>query len=354
MILSQFGWDETRARQFTAYRADGLTAARVTLEQKNLYTVVTAEVGEVPAMLAGRLYHVVENREDLPVVGDWVAVRLVGEQAVIHAVLHRTSKFSRQQAWRSTGEQLVAANIDTLFLVMGLDGDYNLRRLERYLVQAVAGGAQPVVLLTKADLCVETADRVDEVAGVAHGVAVHAVSAPTGVGIAALDRYLLPGRTLALLGSSGVGKSTLLNVLLGNATQRTQEVRETDSHGRHTTTHRQLFLLPSGAMIIDTPGMREMQLWADDDDLQEAFTDIESLAACCRFVDCRHEHEPGCCVRDALQSGTLDDRHYDHYQQLRRELQYLQLRLHQSAAQAERSKWKQVRKYQKEIKKRKP
>lgn len=343
--LADLGWSDVFAGHFGPHRTEGCSAARVTLEQKHLYVVATEPHGEIPAVVTGKLLHEAASRDSLPVVGDWVAVRVIGEeepQAVIQAVLPRVSKFSRLAPGRSGGEQPVAANIDLAFLLTGLDGNYNPRRIERLLLQTRESNARPVVLLTKADLRPDVQGCVDEVRGVSGDAPVHALSTLTGLGLSALSTYLQPGVTIALLGSSGVGKSTLLNHLLGKDVMRTQEVRSGDSHGRHTTSHRQLFLLPSGAALIDTPGMRELQLWAGEDGLEQGFPEIEALARGCRFADCRHGQEPGCAVREALATGELDAARFANYQKMQRELQHLAAKTDRLEEQALKRKSKEI------------
>jgi ribosome biogenesis GTPase len=294
---------------------------RVTREHKGLFRV-QAEAGEFVAELAGRLRHEARGRADLPAVGDWVAMRPDAHvlRAVIQALVPRRSRFSRKTAGEEHDEQVVAANVDTVFLLSGLDHDFNPRRIERYLVLAWESGARPVIVLNKADLRADPEAARREVEGIAAGVPVHAVSVREGRGLEALDVYLGPRQTVALLGSSGVGKSALLNRLSGGAAhQATQEVRASDSRGRHTTTHRQIFRLPSGALMLDTPGMRELQLWDTGAGLQSTFDDIEALARECRFGNCVHESEPGCAVRAALAAGSLAEGRLASYHKLRRE-----------------------------------
>jgi len=275
------------------------------LEHTHIYRVGTA-AGELLARVSGRLRHRAESRPDYPAVGDWVVVAPVADSdARIHAVLPRFSRFSRRAAGDTTEEQIVAANIDIVFLVGGLDGDFNPRRIERYLVVAWESGATPVVVLNKADLVEDPSRHVADVEAVAPGVRVHAVSAKRPESIEVLRQYVAAGRTAALLGSSGVGKSTIANRLVGHDLLRTQDVRITDSRGRHTSTSRQMVLLEGGGILIDTPGMRELQLWDSGEALGDAFADIEELAASCRFRDCRHLREPGCAVRAAAASGEL-------------------------------------------------
>jgi ribosome biogenesis GTPase len=318
------------AEAFAPY-ADHCIPARIALEHQHIYRVYTEE-GETLARVRGRLRHQAERREAFPAVGDWVALTpgAAGEEAAIEALLPRTSRFSRKVAGELTEEQVVAANIDTVFLVSGLDQDFNLRRIERYLTTAWDGGARPVILLNKADLAADVAAIVAEVDAIACGAPVHAVSSRDRIGLDALPRYLGVGQTCAFLGSSGVGKSTLINALLGVERQRTREVRESDSRGRHTTTSRELLVLPRGGLLVDTPGMREMQLW--DGNLADAFADIETLGEHCHFRDCRHEEEPRCAVRAAVAEGRLDADRLDSFRKLQRELA-LQVRRQDQLAQ---------------------
>lgn len=303
--LAQYGWTERFAEAFEPHRAPGRVPARVTLEHTHIYRVATEE-GEVLARVSGRLRHQAAARPDFPAVGDWVVLEPVAHSdARIHLVLPRVSRFSRRAAGDVTAEQVIAANIDTVFLVGGLDGDFNPRRLERYLVVAWESGATPVIVLNKADLVERPDVMADEVRAIAPGVDVHVVSAKQPESLDVLRAYVAAGRTAALLGSSGVGKSTIVNRLVGQDLLRTHEVRITDSRGRHASTARQLVVLDDGGVLIDTPGMRELQLWDSGDALGDAFADIAALAATCRFRDCRHEREPGCAVCAAAADGTL-------------------------------------------------
>jgi ribosome biogenesis GTPase len=317
--LESLGWDESYADAFSPYQPDGLVPARVAVEHRSEY-VLYSEQGELRAELAGRLRH----NDEHPAVGDWVAVAARADEGRgrIEALLPRRTAFVRKTAWNETKPQVVAANVDIVFVVCGLDLNYNVRRLERYLTLAWESGAQPVVLLTKADLCDDVESRALEVESVAFGVPVHAVSAPHGDGVETVRSYVPAGRTAALLGSSGVGKSTLVNALVGEEVLATQDIRE-DGRGRHTTTHRQLVALPVGGLVLDTPGMRELQLWEADSGLESAFQDVEELAAQCRFADCAHEREPGCKVRAALANETLDLERFESWRKLQRELERL-------------------------------
>ncbi len=345
MDLNALGWHPFFSRPFDALDDDTLTPARVARQDRERY-VVLADDGAYGARVTGKMRSAARTRADFPAVGDWVAVRTRPDEgaATIHALLPRRSSFARKVAGETTEEQVVAANVDTVFLVSGLDGDFNLRRIERYVTLAWNSGALPVIVLNKADLCDDPQARLDEVAAVAMGVDLHLVSAASGAGLDALGAYLRPGTTVALLGSSGVGKSTLVNHLLGAERMKTGAVREDDSRGRHVTTHRELMPLPGGGLVIDTPGMRELQLWADEDSLQGAFADVEALAAQCRFRDCSHEAEPGCAVRDALEDGTLPEARFQSYLKLKRELAYLARRQREVGSYEERKeKQEQVR-----------
>jgi len=320
MDLAALGWRPALAGAFAPLAAEDLVPARVALEHTHVYRVVTAE-GDWLARVSGRLRHRATGRTDFPAVGDWVAVErpVHGGDARIRAVLPRFSRFSRRAAGDPTEEQIVAANIDTVFLVSGLDGDFNPRRIERYLLVAGESGAAPVIVLNKADLADDPGAMVDEVHRVATGVPVHAISCREPGTLGVLRDHLGFGRTGALLGSSGVGKSTIVNQLLGKELLRTRDVRETDSRGRHTSTARQLVVLPAGGVLIDTPGMRELQLWETGEALAGTFGDIDELGEGCRFRDCTHRHEPGCAVRGAVEAGELVPERLASYRKLREE-----------------------------------
>jgi ribosome biogenesis GTPase len=322
--LPALGWSDFFARTFTPLAVEGLTPGRVVFEHTHIYTVLT-ESGEILAQVSGRLRHHAAGRQDFPAVGDWVALarRPHGGRATITAVLPRRSRFARKVAGAKVEEQVVAANVDTVFLVAGLDGDFNVRRLERYLVLARESGAMPVVVLNKADLCPDVDARIAEVEAIALGLPVLALSARGGQGLESLRSYLRPRETVAFLGSSGVGKSTIVNALIGRPVLRTREVRARDSRGRHASAARQLVVLPDGSLVIDTPGMRELQLWEVGEGLVETFEDIEALADECRFRDCRHRDEPGCAVKAAAAQGRLAAERLANYQKLQDELERL-------------------------------
>jgi ribosome biogenesis GTPase / thiamine phosphate phosphatase len=345
MNLNYLGWSDFFTCSFEPYRQQGFSIGRVAIEHRNTY-ILYSEQGEISAEVTGKLRHRASQMEDFPAVGDWVVIRVreSEKQATIHEILPRKSKFSRKIAGAKTEAQIVATNVDTVFLVSGLDGDFNPRRIERYLILAWESGANPVIVLNKADLCNRVEECLAEIEAIALGVPIIVLSAATNQGLDDLKPYLQLGQTVALLGSSGVGKSTITNQLKGEAIQAVQAVRQGDNRGRHTTTHRELILLPTGALIIDTPGMREIQIWASDEGLQETFADIDALAQQCRFRDCQHNREPGCAVQQALKEGSLDDSRFMNYQKLQRELNYLVRKQDQRANLAEKEKWKKIHK----------
>jgi ribosome biogenesis GTPase len=349
MDLSSLGWDDFFANHFTPYASSDFVPARVALEHKHTCVLYSA-AGEFNATCTGRLLHDSAARTDLPAVGDWVVARpRPGEaQADIHAVLPRRTKFSRRAAGDEEVEQIVAANIDTVFLVTSLDEHFSLRRIERYLAVAWDSGAQPVVVLNKADLHPNPAAIHAEVASLATGAPVVTVSAARDADPAtAFAPWLAPGRTVALLGASGVGKSTLINRLLGTDRQLTGATSDTHGKGRHTTTHRELIVAPSGSIVIDTPGMRELQLWdLGAPTLSETFADVAALATRCRFTNCLHDTEPGCAVQAALAAGSLDPARWQSFLKLQREQAYAARKANPQLARAGRAAWKKITKGQ--------
>lgn len=319
--LAQYGWDAAWDEAFRAHRGEGTVPGRIAVDYAQNYLVVTAK-GETRADMSGRYRLLVKKGDAIkPAVGDWVSLEpLDSGNAVLHGVLPRRSKLSRKVSGRTVEEQVVASNVDVVFLVTAATVDVNLRRLERNLTLARESGATPVLLLTKLDLCADPAAVEAAVRSIAGAAAVHLVSNKTGEGIDALRQHLAPGRTLVLVGTSGVGKSSLVNRWLGTEKQVVAEVREADQKGRHTTTHRELFVLPGGALVIDTPGVRELALWEGEQGLVETFPDVVDLAAHCRFGDCKHEKEPGCAVREAVEAGTLSTERFAAYRKLAAEL----------------------------------
>jgi ribosome biogenesis GTPase len=324
--LTALGWSPSREREFELYAADTLSPARVAAQHRGAH-VVYAAWGERPAEVTGRLRHAAVSPVDLPAVGDWVAVAdgPDASAATIHAVLERETVFLRKAAGEETVEQVVAANVDVVFLVSAFGDDLNVRRVERYLAAGWESGAQPVIVLNKSDLAEDLEAEVAAVEAVAFGVPIHVVSCLEGTGVEQLEAYFTGNRTVALLGSSGVGKSSVLNRLLGWERQETRDLRG-DGKGRHTTTYRELVPLQGGGLVLDTPGMRELGLWDAGGGVDETFSDVADVAARCRFVDCAHETEPDCAVQAALADGTLTPERLESYRKLQRELRRLELK----------------------------
>lgn len=346
--LRNYGYNDFFITQAGMYSDKSLIPARIVAEYKGQYRIITGR-GEKPAKLKGTYLFTSQNPDEIPTVGDFVLVDYNDSgEAVIHALLARRSKFSRTRSKgrsenRVSNEQVVAANFDYVFIMTSLNHDLNLRRIERYLTAAWESGGVPVIVLTKADLCSDRS-AVQKVEDIALGVDVHSISAYTGEGMEELNRYFTQGKTTVFLGSSGVGKSTLVNALMGEEVMKVKDIREDDSKGRHTTTHRQLITLPAGGMIIDTPGMRELALWEADEGLTGAFPDIEAYAAMCRFGDCSHEVEPGCAVREALENGSLSVERYDSFIRLKKEALYIESKSNRQAAEKIKKRDKDIAK----------
>lgn len=341
--LGRWGWNS----YFEAFWHTGgwrsAVPARVVGQQRKFWRVA-GDFGESWAEASGKLRLAVEEGADWPAVGDWVVVEIhrAGTTAVIQEVLPRRSKFVRKLPGKKIGEQVIAANVDTALLVSALDGDFNPRRVERYLAQCWESGAKPVIVLNKADACEDAREKAAQMERVAVGAALCVVSAKTGQGFEEIQEFLRPGNTLVLLGSSGVGKSTIANRLLGQAVQGVRPVRESDSRGRHTTTTRELLILSGGALLMDTPGLREMQLWDAEQGVAHVFADIDALAAQCRFGDCRHEGEPGCAVQAALDEGTLDPGRLENRRKLLREQEFLRRKVDPEARQDWKNRMKSL------------
>lgn len=339
--LVGLGWNSTLDEAFTEYRDRGFEPARVTVQHRGSYNLISQQ-GEITASTSGALLHRARGGGDLPAVGDWVAVSVEpGNSGVIHGILPRRSSFSRKVAGDVVQEQILAANVDVVFLVSSLNEDFNVRRIERYLATAYASGARPVIVLTKSDIAEDAAECIAEAETVAIGVPVHAVSNVTNEGIEDVRAHLSVGTTAVLLGSSGVGKSTLVNSLAGDERQLVNDIRA-DGRGRHTTTYRELIVLPDGGVIIDTPGIRELQLWDVEEGLEQTFEDIAELAKGCRFGDCSHDSEPGCAVKAAIADGTLATDRFESFEKLQRELAWLERKQDKKAAAEEAKKWRAV------------
>ncbi len=328
ITLESYGYTDFFERQITDKEKElGLIPARIISIQKETYKLISV-CGENNGKLKGSVFYQDNELKTYPAVGDFVLIKANSQgEDIIYRVLERYSAFSRANPSlpakiSGASAQMVASNFDYVFVMTSLNHDFNLRRLERYLTAAWQSGGTPVIILTKADLCTDYEEKLSCVEEIAPGVAVHAISCYTGLGLDALDRYLISGKTLVFMGSSGIGKSSLVNALAGKELMKVKDIREDDSKGHHTTTYRQLFALESGALIIDTPGMRELGIWSADEGVSEVFSDIEELISSCRFHDCHHKTEPGCAVKKALSDGTLSLSRYQSYQKLEKEARY--------------------------------
>jgi ribosome biogenesis GTPase len=343
--LATYGWNDMLDGQFERTAPSGTKPARVLAEHRGSY-VLTVGDREINGVVSGRFRHDAQQSEDFPAVGDWVAVDSTdgGESAVIRAVLPRQTQFARPARGELPGAQVVAANVDVVLVVAGLDHDFNLRRLERYVTLAFSSGAEPVIVLNKADVCDDVPGRIADVASIAAGVPIRVLSAKGGTGLESLTPLLEPGKTVALLGSSGVGKSTIVNEILGYERQATGAVRDDDQRGRHTTTMRELLVTPSGALLIDSPGIRSVGMWDADEGISDAFADVTAAAANCRFTDCQHGTEPGCGVQAAIRDGTLSRARLESHQKLEREWAHMARRVDHAAREVERRKWKTIHK----------
>lgn len=348
MNVNEYGWDEYFESEWHKMHTKDMYPARIIADYGQMLRVVT-DKGE---LYVNRPLHKDNNYVQLA-VGDWIGLEEIeaAEYPVVRFVLSRKTKFSRAAAGIEAKEQIVAANIDTIFLIQSLNGDFNMKRLERYLIATWDSGAVPVVVLTKADCCDDIQQKMAIAAASAPGVEVISISSKTGEGLDEIKKYLTQGKTIALLGSSGVGKSTLLNKLVGKEILKTQEIREDDSKGRHTTTHRELVLLPLGGMVMDTPGMRTLSLWDSDTGMEIMFGDVEALTNQCRFHDCKHQNEPGCAVRHALETGELDNNRWESWVKLQKELSHLEAKKEGKLRLQEKQWGRQISKLQKEFRK---
>ena len=348
--LVQLGWNGSFEQAMGPLRQEGLVPVRVIAEHRGQYRVA-GPGGEMPAEVTGRMMYHAEERMDYPVVGDWAAAAVLdnGALSVIRTILPRRSVLARKSAGRKLEGQAIAANVDIIFVVIGLDHNFNLNRLERYLAAAAGTGARPVVLLSKSDLAPDAEAAAAGVRSRTDGPEVIAVSARTGGGMEEVRALLTEGRTACFIGSSGVGKSSLINRLAGKELLKTAEVREADSRGRHTTSHRELFVLPSGGIVIDTPGMRELGLWDAGQGIELAFAEIGSLAPGCAFSDCTHRTEPGCAVRAAVESGALERARYESFLKLGREQEHLEAKTDRFKQQEKKARDKELSRAVKEV-----
>ena len=328
MKIESLGWKAANDKDFEEFRRQGFIPARIIRETRHIYEA-DAGSGAVQAQVSGRFIFESESRADYPTIGDWVACRDGGGILIIEELLPRKSRFSRKEAGVLTEEQIIAANIDYLCIVCGLDGgrNFSLRGIERYLSMAREGGASPVIVLNKCDIAEDRAKAVSEARNIAGDAQVFAVSALTGEGVDELLNKFDPFSTIAFSGPSGVGKSALVNSLLGSGYMRTGTQREDDLRGRHTTTHKELVVLRNGVMLIDTPGLRELQLWGGQESLDTSFSEIAQAALNCRFSDCSHQGEPGCAVVKLVESGAMTEARYKNYLDMKSELAYLESRL---------------------------
>lgn len=320
--LSTYGWGAFQANALQALNIKDATPARVLYRNRNVYHLAT-EKGIINGALSGK-YQYEHDLSDYPVVGDWVLIDPKDDLGVIHTLLPRKGKFSRKEAGMITNEQILAANVDVVFIVTGLDSNFNISRIQRYRTVVLEGGAKPVILLNKLDLCDDLEDKLAALRAVLPNEPIHPVSTFTEEGLESLAPYLREGSTVALFGSSGVGKSSLTNALIRSSVMATGAVSETHGKGRHTTTTAELLCLPDGGILIDTPGIREIQIWCHEDAIEAGFEDIAELASTCRFENCQHKAEPGCAIKHALKVGTLSERHYNNYINLKREARFIE------------------------------
>lgn len=344
MNLEDLGWNSYFHDHYLKHRNDNLIPARVSFQSRGIYRLITLE-GELLAETAGSLGFEYSDSESLPVCGDWVLADNPDNEnrTLIRFLLPRRTSFYRNQAGTAPGRQVIASNIDTVCLVSGLDADFNPRRIERYLAVAWDSGAQPIIVLNKSDICPEVPERLAEARSLAPGIPVFAVSAMEDLGMENLQSCAGKGQTIALLGSSGVGKSSIVNRLLGRPAQDVSDTDSATGRGMHTTAARHLFFLPSGGLVMDTPGMRELQIWSIDKGLDSTFEDIKALAEQCRFRDCSHQTEPGCRVRAAVAAGELDTGRLANYFKLCMEAHYIEMKRVHSAGWVEKERWKKIK-----------
>lgn len=322
--IEQYGFDSFYRKEFETFKEMRFEPGRISAEHKERYTVITG-YGEVTGEITGRFLYDTDDTSDFPKTGDWVAVTYFEEdnKCIIHSLLKRRSHFSRGQAGKETGVQVIAANIDYIFIVQSFNLDFSLNRIERYMVMAEEGNCTPVIIINKNDLTDDPEPYLESVKKRLKNIPLFSVSCETGNGFNELKEFIQPGKTYALAGSSGVGKSSIINLLMNDTLQKTAGIRESDGRGRHTTTRRELFLLPGGGIIIDTPGMREFSIRDSDIAGSDIYSDIAEIAEDCRFKDCTHTHESGCAVKDALEKGIISQGHLENYFKLKKESDYI-------------------------------
>lgn len=341
--LSIYGWNDYFEAYFSEYSSDGFSPARIAVEHRNYYELY-CEFDGLTAEKSGKLFYNAKNPDELPSVGDWVVIRRIENEkkAVIIAVLPRKTKFSRNKAGNVTEEQVIAANVDVVFVMSSLNQELNFRRIDRYVTLTWENDIKPVIVLSKADLCDDMYEKLVEAENYFNGTEVHVVSAVKGAGVDQLFNYFEGNKTVAVLGSSGVGKSTLINVLLDRNKMKVKDLSLYKDKGRHTTTHRELVLVPGGGLILDTPGMREIQLWEGGEGLSELFEDIEKIVLNCRFTDCKHESEPGCAVKEAIKNGEISPARFKSYKKLLNEISYFERKQDFKARLNEKKRWKKL------------
>jgi len=356
MDLKKLGWNLFFSACFEEFQAKNLAPARISAVHRNAYEVFT-EFGEFPALITGKMIYAAGDNSELPAVGDWVAAECRPEegQAIIRAVLPRKGKMSRKIAGeKASDEQVIAANVDIIFIVTSLNEEFSERRIERYVAAAYEAAAKPVIILNKSDLCADIEATGETIKKVAPGVDFHVTSAISGTGTAAIGKHLGEGVTAVFTGSSGVGKSTIINELAGREIFAVREISDFDDRGKHTTTHRQMVLLQGGGIVIDTPGMREFHMGSAGEGLREAFSEIEEFSQKCRFRDCTHDSEPGCAIIKAIEEGKISQERYDSYLKLQREIRSFNIRHDYQMKKAEQRKWKSIAKTMRHFKKPRP
>lgn len=341
--LRDLGWNAYFENEFQSLQSKELKPGRVSRVNKQSCNLIT-DAGEFVGEVSGKFHFNAEQASDYPAVGDWVAARILQDEgkALIEFVLKRKNKFSRKEAGAKTVEQIIAANIDYLFCMSSLNQDINLRRIERYLTLALENEVVPIIILTKSDLCDDVDAKISEVKSIGGNTPVHAISALSKTGLSDLSQYLMSNRTVALTGSSGVGKSTFINSFLGSEKMNVSSISLYKDKGRHTTSYRELIVLPEGGLIIDTPGMRELQMWEGSMGVSETFQDVEKYIGQCRFSDCKHDTEPGCAIKDAIERGEFDHDRFKNYLKLQREIRFFEKRNDMKHVLAEKKKWKKI------------